>query len=834
MPQPNNQYEQIAWQAETREVRPLEDFPQNLLPPSRLLSGLKVEAAYPYTEPGNSRVVGYQLRYKDRDGQKRFAPFRVVDGKQTFDVALPHKELIYGWDRVNFAEGKVMAAGYKKAEFPPIICEGEKDADSLRTHLPHDIILTNLNGANANLQAPWAMLLPLFIEKEVILWYDHDPAGDAAGNRMLDWLVENGVPLNKIWRVEIPTEEEHWALVKDATDFVEDWLPLKDEMPLAERIDLFINGFRLGERYDRTPVDDEPAVEYVRGADDMRAAINRAGEMSLTCKASIREQIINEMATRFGIGTRAIGSDVKQATDRIKRQRNEARQRNSERTLGQLRQTTSILVPGEWDTNAATFLRENTQDDFFLVRTYQQEVYHHTHAGWLPIGKPDWVAKLRKWLQQAKWARIANDGSLLLDDCHPESLDVEKLDWQLRGETIVDSDEQIPVWSDGSMPEDWADQKDHIALLNDCALNMVTGETVPRNPGLFSPFQVDAEWEPDAPEPTEFLAFLRSVFTEDTEDQITLLQEVMGYALSTNTSLQKAAYIRGPARSGKGTIGGILGRFLAKRTTSTTARKLAGGFGDQNVLDKRLVLIGDMRIGRNTPMEDLAEFLLTVIGGDHSSIARKWKENWEGILKVFFLILSNQRFVGRDTSGVLATRFVYLVTNQSFLGKEDLDLEERLWQNERNAIFRWAVEGYRRVAAQRGFTYSETHKAELAQTTMRMRPVSTFVEQCCEFGNDKKIVGQTLLDAYEMWAENNSGPELDIRTFGQIVTQEFPDTVSKSARHHGKVKKVRYGMDLKPGWTEAALGSVDEDIEQNIHEQVQTSEGPRQNKDLPF
>ena len=73
----------------------------------------------------------------------------------------------------------------------------------------------------------------------------------------------------------------------------------------------------------------------------------------------------------------------------------------------------------------------------------------------------------------------------------------------------------------------------------------------------------------------------------------------------------------------------------------------------------------------------ITEKLLSIIGEDVQDINRKNKPYWSGILRLRVMILSNELPDFKDDTGVIATRFVILQTQVSFLGREDTDLEEQ-------------------------------------------------------------------------------------------------------------------------------------------------------------
>jgi hypothetical protein len=74
----------------------------------------------------------------------------------------------------------------------------------------------------------------------------------------------------------------------------------------------------------------------------------------------------------------------------------------------------------------------------------------------------------------------------------------------------------------------------------------------------------------------------------------------------------------------------------------------------------------------------ITEKLLSIIGEDVQEINRKNKPFWSGILRCRVLILSNELPDFKDDTGVIATRFIILLTSVSFLGREDNELEGKL------------------------------------------------------------------------------------------------------------------------------------------------------------
>ncbi len=78
------------------------------------------------------------------------------------------------------------------------------------------------------------------------------------------------------------------------------------------------------------------------------------------------------------------------------------------------------------------------------------------------------------------------------------------------------------------------------------------------------------------------------------------------------------------------------------------------------------------------------------------TVARKFREAWHGRLLTRFMVLTNELPSLSDGSGALAGRFIVLMLKNSFFGREDPALTNKLTA-ELSGILNWAIAGYRRL-----------------------------------------------------------------------------------------------------------------------------------------
>ena len=99
--------------------------------------------------------------------------------------------------------------------------------------------------------------------------------------------------------------------------------------------------------------------------------------------------------------------------------------------------------------------------------------------------------------------------------------------------------------------------------------------SVPPSPRFFNAFALDYDFDPAAPAPVEWLAFLGQVWGDDPES-IDCLQEWFGYLLTPDTRQQKILMMVGPKRSGRGTIARVLKALVGREQRGQPHARHAG------------------------------------------------------------------------------------------------------------------------------------------------------------------------------------------------------------------------------------------------------------------
>ncbi len=305
--------------------------------------------------------------------------------------------------------------------------------------------------------------------------------------------------------------------------------------------------------------------------------------------------------------------------------------------------------------------------------------------------------------------------------------------------------------------------------------------------------------------------FLRQIFeTDDDKDpSIKILQEMFGLLLIPETKHQKIFALVGPKRSGKGTIIKILQQMLGASTVTTTnLTNLPTPFGMQNLIGKSVAIIPDVSFdSKRINMLRAAEILKSVSGEDPIEIQRKYKKAKEYVrLPVRFLLVSNAIQALSDPTGALASRFIYLVTTQSFYGKEDKDLANKL-SEELPGIFIWALRGLRRLEKRGRFLESKRGVAAKEAAAEKGSAVITFVNHCCVEGSGGRVEKQKLHTCYRKWAIKNGAQRLGRTEFYHAFMSAFPTCLdaqiyTKDSSHPKGQRKIYVfrNVRLRRGW----------------------------------
>jgi len=397
-------------------------------------------------------------------------------------------------------------------------------------------------------------------------------------------------------------------------------------------------------------------------------------------------------------------------------------------------------------------------------------------GGWMAWKTMHWaevdVAELRQavyaTLSDAVYLHVTKDGEELRA-WNPTRHKIVNVLEALAAVVQLSRDIDPPSWINPHSAESDAGQ---VISCHNGLLDLTTRILHGHSPALFNLASVPFDYDPHTDEPVEWLDFLASVWGDD-RDSIALLQEYFGYILSGRLDMQKALLLVGPIRSGKGTIERVLTALMGHNIASPTLAGLNTNFGLSPLIGKPLAFVTDARLG-NAPSHIVVERLLSITGEDWLTIDRKYREPWTGKLPTRFVILSNELPKFRDSSGAIATRLLILKMTESFLGREDHELDTKL-RDELGAILVWALEGLDRLTRKGRFTEPQSSRDAAALMMDLASPVSAFVRERCVRDPDAIVARDELYAAWRTWALDNGHQPGANSTFGRDLRAVVPE-----------------------------------------------------------
>ncbi len=359
--------------------------------------------------------------------------------------------------------------------------------------------------------------------------------------------------------------------------------------------------------------------------------------------------------------------------------------------------------------------------------------------------------------------------------------------------------EPVPEWA----PEDVLPARNALVHLPSLIKSSACC-TRPPTPRFFNGFSLDYDFDPKAPEPRSWLAFLDQVWGNDTES-ISSLQEWFGYLLTSDTRQQKMLMMVGPKRSGRGTIARVL-KALAGATTvvNPTLATLARPFGLAALIGKPIAVFPDARLSNRPDNAAIVECLLSISGEDDQTIDRKHLPAWTGKLPTRFVLISNELPRLKDVSGALAGRIIILRFTRSFYGQEDIGLFDRL-RPELPGILRWSITGWERLNRRGRFIQPRSAQELVATMDELASPIAAFLRDRCIIEPAGVCSVAALYESWRSWCLEHGRTAIgDGHSFGRDVHAAIPGlTTIRPRSPTGRVRqyvgiRLRTTLDAEP------------------------------------
>lgn len=297
-------------------------------------------------------------------------------------------------------------------------------------------------------------------------------------------------------------------------------------------------------------------------------------------------------------------------------------------------------------------------------------------------------------------------------------------------------------------------------------------------PSYLSTVQLNVEYNPQVDCP-QFKKFLNEVLDCKL---IPLVQEIVGYLLTTNTASQKAFVFWGPARTGKSTLLWVVEYLLLgkKNVSNIPWQEIGDKFKTAELLGKLANVFSDLP---SKSIDDTGIF--KVVTGEDYLMAEKKNKNpfkFKPFARLVFSCNELPRNYVDRTEGFYRRLIIVPFNRQIEKSKIDKALKYK-FQEEKEGILNWALEGLKRLY-ENNFEFSENELTDGVKKEYKRENnnVISFVEECCELDGLFSCSRIELYESYKEFCVEAGLKALSQIKFNKELEGNFNITRSRSGK----------------------------------------------------
>ena len=282
-------------------------------------------------------------------------------------------------------------------------------------------------------------------------------------------------------------------------------------------------------------------------------------------------------------------------------------------------------------------------------------------------------------------------------------------------------------------------------------LNTLDWSFSDHTPSYLSTVQISACYDESAECP-QFMEFLSGILPNN---EILLLQEIFGYLLIPINKAQKSFVFVGAPNAGKSTLLSIVQETLlgSDNVSNIPWQSLGDRFKTAELFGKLANIFADLP---SKSIDDNGMFK-ALTGEDFISAERKNKDpfSFRPYARLLFSCNEIPRNYGDRSDGFFRRLIIIRFDKSVPADKRDPNLRERL-AVERDGIFRWALEGLKRLILN-SYQFSETERtrAELQRYKIESNSALSFAEECCVIKQGVVCFRDELFLAYREYCNQN-------------------------------------------------------------------------------
>ena len=305
-----------------------------------------------------------------------------------------------------------------------------------------------------------------------------------------------------------------------------------------------------------------------------------------------------------------------------------------------------------------------------------------------------------------------------------------------------------------------------------CVLDLPSGEQREHSEMYMSSVQADYDYDPKAECP-KWKKFISEIMA-GREASMNLLQEMTGYILFTDSSLQKCFFLMGDGANGKSVFLNVIRAVFGEANVSNVEMSsLIEPFQRINLINSLV----NISTETSSNVKGAESIFKQIVVGDTINGCYKNKDFVNFNPRCVMISACNEYIKSRDTTSGFLRRICFIDFPCKFEGKKaDIELESKL-KTELPGIFNWAYEGYLRLLKQKRFTETPEQQVMMEEFIQIMNPVAAFIRETLSEQTGRIERGELYLK-YSAWCKE-AGHESQSRnkfmqSFRKTIKQLMP------------------------------------------------------------
>ena len=331
------------------------------------------------------------------------------------------------------------------------------------------------------------------------------------------------------------------------------------------------------------------------------------------------------------------------------------------------------------------------------------------------------------------------------------------------------------------------------------SLDVETLELTPFTLGEMTLYSVPVTYNPNIDKKylANWLEFLKQVASPE---DLATLQEWFGHVFLADYRFHRVLWIHGEGRNGKGVFDRTIQGLVGKENFSSVGLEELDG----NHRFSLCQLYGKLYNSSSEPTTHKVfrtEIFQKVSGGDSIKAERKGKDDRVEFTNCAKLTIIGNKFPEIDSpTTAFKDRMMFIKFPNYFGVKERKPNLEKTWldyENQRSAIFNWAMEGLQRLLKQGYFTESKTQRETEIEFQRVTDNVGAFQKEKGIIDKNRVSSRAEALDAYYEYCEDIGVEPVSKSRFTQAMQKLAPRVKDGWAKTAGKNERVWLGFGLK-------------------------------------